>query len=84
MLEAIAQGDSKAAEELLPLVYVELRKLAVLSCAVPPISLPAPDGSGGRTAARRASALRGVEGVPNQEPMPPVVPMPVALPRVSA
>jgi RNA polymerase sigma factor (TIGR02999 family) len=28
MLEAIQQGDSKAAEELLPLVYDELRKLA--------------------------------------------------------
>ena len=28
MLEAVAQGDSKAAEELLPLVYEELRKLA--------------------------------------------------------
>ena len=28
MLEAIEQGDSKAAEELLPLVYSELRKLA--------------------------------------------------------
>ena len=28
MLEAVAQGDPKAAEELLPLVYNELRKLA--------------------------------------------------------
>jgi RNA polymerase sigma factor (TIGR02999 family) len=28
MLEAVEQGDSKAAEELLPLVYNELRKLA--------------------------------------------------------
>ncbi len=28
MLDSIAQGDPKAAEELLPLVYAELRKLA--------------------------------------------------------
>ena len=28
ILEAIGQGDRKAAEELLPLVYDELRKLA--------------------------------------------------------
>jgi len=28
ILEAIQQGDAKAAEELLPLVYGELRKLA--------------------------------------------------------
>ncbi len=28
MLEAVEQGDPKAAEELLPLVYNELRRLA--------------------------------------------------------
>jgi len=32
-LNAIEQGDPKAAEELLPLVYEELRKLAVLKMA---------------------------------------------------
>jgi RNA polymerase sigma factor (TIGR02999 family) len=36
MLEAIQQGDSKAAEELLPLVYSELRKLAAHKMAVEP------------------------------------------------
>jgi RNA polymerase sigma factor (TIGR02999 family) len=33
MLEAIGQGDPKAAEELLPLVYDELRKLAAYKMA---------------------------------------------------
>ena len=33
MLEAIEQGDSKAADQLLPLVYDELRKLAALKLA---------------------------------------------------
>jgi RNA polymerase sigma factor (TIGR02999 family) len=33
ILEAIQRGDSKAAEELLPLVYEELRKLAVVRMA---------------------------------------------------
>lgn len=33
ILEAIQQGDPKAAEELLPLVYEELRKLAALKMA---------------------------------------------------
>ena len=36
MLEAIEQGDPKAAEELLPLVYDELRKLAAHKMAVEP------------------------------------------------
>ena len=36
MLEAIGQGDSKAAEELLPLVYEELRKLAAHKMASEP------------------------------------------------
>jgi len=37
MLEAIQQGDSKAADELLPLVYDELRRLAAhkMAAAVP-------------------------------------------------
>ncbi len=35
-LDAIAQGDSKAAQELLPLVYDELRKLAAYKMAVEP------------------------------------------------
>ncbi len=33
ILEVIAQGDSKAAEELLPLVYAELRRLAAARLA---------------------------------------------------
>jgi RNA polymerase sigma factor (TIGR02999 family) len=33
MLEAVAHGDSKAAEELLPLVYEELRRLAARKLA---------------------------------------------------
>jgi RNA polymerase sigma factor (TIGR02999 family) len=36
MLEAIQQGDPKAAEELLPLVYGELRKLAAHKVAAEP------------------------------------------------
>jgi RNA polymerase sigma factor (TIGR02999 family) len=36
MLESIAQGDPKAAEELLPLVYEELRKLAAHKMAHEP------------------------------------------------
>ncbi len=36
MLDSIAQGDSKAAEELLPLVYEELRKLAAHKMAAEP------------------------------------------------
>jgi RNA polymerase sigma factor (TIGR02999 family) len=36
MLEAIQQGDPKAAEELLPLVYNELRKLAAHKMAAEP------------------------------------------------
>ena len=36
MLEAIQQGDRKAAEELLPLVYDELRKLAAHKMASQP------------------------------------------------
>ncbi len=36
MLDAIAQGDSKAAEEFLPLVYNELRKLAAHKIAAEP------------------------------------------------
>lgn len=36
MLEAIAQGDPEAAEELLPLVYNELRKLAAHKMANEP------------------------------------------------
>jgi len=33
MLDAIAQGDARAAEELLPLVYTELRRLAAQKLA---------------------------------------------------
>jgi len=33
ILSAIEQGDPKAAEQLLPLVYVELRKLAAQKLA---------------------------------------------------
>ena len=36
MLDSIAQGDPKAAEELLPLVYDELRKLAAHKMAAEP------------------------------------------------
>ena len=36
MLDSIAQGDPKAAEELLPLVYNELRKLAAHKMAAEP------------------------------------------------
>ncbi len=36
ILDSIAQGDSKAAEELLPLVYKELRKLAAHKMAAEP------------------------------------------------
>jgi RNA polymerase sigma factor (TIGR02999 family) len=36
MLEAVQQGDPKAAEELLPLVYEELRKLAAHKMAAEP------------------------------------------------
>jgi len=36
ILEAIQQGDLKAAEELLPLVYEELRKLAAFKMAQQP------------------------------------------------
>src|SRR5512140_203190 len=36
MLDSIAQGDPKAAEELLPLVYDELRKLAAHKMAGEP------------------------------------------------
>ncbi len=36
MLEAVEQGDPKAAEELLPLVYEELRKLAAHKMASQP------------------------------------------------
>jgi RNA polymerase sigma factor (TIGR02999 family) len=36
MLDSIAQGDPKAAEELLPLVYDELRKLAAQKMASQP------------------------------------------------
>ena len=33
LLEAIQHGDPKAAEDLLPLVYEELRKLAIVRMA---------------------------------------------------
>ncbi|MBI2946634.1 MAG: hypothetical protein HYY23_03245 [Verrucomicrobia bacterium] len=33
ILERVPQGDPKAAEELLPLVYEELRKLAAIRMA---------------------------------------------------
>ncbi len=36
ILDSIAQGDSKAADELLPLVYTELRKLAAHKMAAKP------------------------------------------------
>jgi len=36
ILDSIAQGDAKAAEELLPLVYEELRKLAAQKMAAEP------------------------------------------------
>ena len=36
MLDSFAQGDPKAAEELLPLVYEELRKLAAHKMANEP------------------------------------------------
>ena len=36
ILDSIAQGDSKAADELLPLVYEELRKLAAHKMAAEP------------------------------------------------
>ncbi len=36
ILDSIAQGDAKAAEELLPLVYDELRKLAAYKLAAEP------------------------------------------------
>ncbi len=39
MLSSIEQGDPKAAEELLPLVYEELRKLAAHKMAQPVIYL---------------------------------------------
>ena len=37
ILDSIHQGDSKAAEELLPLVYDELRKLAAARMAQEPV-----------------------------------------------
>ena len=36
LLEAIQHGDPKAAEDLLPLVYEELRKLAATNRRLPP------------------------------------------------
>jgi hypothetical protein len=40
ILDSIHQGDSKAAEELLPLVYDELRKLATVRMAREPETSP--------------------------------------------
>ena len=48
ILGAIQQGDPKAAEELLPLVYQELRHLAACRMAN---ELPGPDAATHRTRA---------------------------------
>ncbi len=44
LLEAIQQGDARAGEDLLPLVYAELRQLARAKMAREQFSQPLPPG----------------------------------------
>jgi RNA polymerase sigma factor (TIGR02999 family) len=56
ILSAIEQGDPRTAEQLLPLVYDELRKLAAASMAAEPAANPPP------TALVHEAYLRLVDG----------------------
>ena len=62
ILERVERGDGTAADELLPLVYEELRKLAALKMADQP--------AGQRLQTRQSSA-----SIPRHEPRPPARPL---------
>src|SRR5438128_12461461 len=66
ILSAIEQGDAHAAEELLPLVYDELRKLAAVRLAQ-----EAPGQTLQATALVHEAYLRLVGGSPRPQPLSP-------------